>query len=426
MNYRWREGNSVKLLINGEEFYPAVFAAIRDAQKEVLLETFIIFEDKVGRALKKCLIEAARRGVRVELTVDDYGTPDLSKEYLTALADAGVRLHLYNPAPRMLGLRTNMFRRLHRKVVVIDGERAFIGGINYSADHLGDFGKMAKQDYAVEVRGPVVADIHADSLRMIKPVTPEPTRIKPVTRRAGPSPIMLTVRDGDPHCRDIEKQYLQALHSAQQRVLIANAYFFPGYRLLRGLRNASRRGVKVTLVLQGLPDMPWVRMFSRQLYNYLLREGVTIYEYCQRPLHGKVAVVDQEWATVGSSNLDPLSLSLNLEANLFIRDRHFNQLLHDHLQELVTEHCKPVTLERAVRGYWWRAPVVFLCFHFTRYFPAIAGWLPAHQPGLKSLMKQDDGELVYDYIEPLQDAASAQDESASGQARLYDSQQETA
>jgi cardiolipin synthase len=428
VNYRWRDGNSVKLLINGEEFYPAAFSAIRNAQKEVLLETFIIFEDKVGRALRNCLIEAAKRGVRVEMTIDDYGTPDLSREYIAALIEAGVHVHLYNPAPRMLGLRTNMFRRLHRKVLVIDGERAFMGGINYSADHLADFGPMAKQDYAVEVRGPVVADIHADALRMIKPTRPAPTRVKPATRHAGNTSIMLTTRDGDAHCRDIEKQYLQAIHSAQQRVLVANAYFFPGYRLLRALRNASRRGVKAMLVLQGQPDMPWVRMFSRQLYNYLLREGVTIYEYCERPLHGKVALVDQEWSTVGSSNLDPLSLSLNLEANLFIRDRHFNQLLHDHLQELVTRHCTPVPLERAVRGYWWRAPVAFLCFHFTRYFPAIAGWLPAHTPRLKSVSKQDDGELIYDYIVLRETGADAalSAHKAGAHEQPYENRQETA
>lgn len=411
MNYRWRDGNSVRLLINGEEFYPTVFAAIRDAEKEVLLETFIIYEDKVGRALKNCLIDAAKRGVHVQLTVDDYGTPDLSREYIAALIDAGVRVHLFDPARRVMGLRTNLFRRLHRKVLVVDGERAFIGGINYSADHLTDFGKMAKQDYAVEVRGPVVADIHTDTLRMIKPAAREPSKVKPVTHYAGNAQIMLSARDSDPHCRDIEKQYLRAIRSAQRRLVIANAYFFPGYRLLRALRNASRRGVKVTLILQGLPDMPWVRAFSRQLYNYLLREGVTIYEYRQRPLHGKVALMDQEWTTVGSSNLDPLSLSLNFEANLFIRDHNFNQLLHDHLQQLAIEHCRPVTLERAVRGYWWRAPLVFLCFHFTRYFPAIAGWLPAHTQRLKSLHRHDDGEFAYDNIPPYRDSTSTQEAS---------------
>jgi cardiolipin synthase len=166
---------------------------------------------------------------------------------------------------------------------------------------------------------------------------------------------------------------------------VANAYFFPSYRVLRELRNAARRGVKVTLVLQGQPDMLWAQGFSRLLYNYLLRDGVTIYEYCQRPLHGKVALVDREWSTVGSSNLDPLSLALNLEANLFISDRAFNQQLHDHLQQLSAEHCERIQLERILRGYWWRAPLVFLCFHFIRLFPAIAARFPVHRKNLELL-----------------------------------------
>lgn len=385
MNYEWREGNQVELLINGEEYYPRVFECIRAARHEVLIETFIIFEDKVGNELQQVLIEAASRGVRVELTVDGYGTADLGREFVAAMTGAGVNVHVFDPSPRWLGVRTNLFRRLHRKIVVIDGERAFVGGINYSADHLGDYGPMAKQDYAVEVTGPIVSDLHHDSLRLMRPALDAPSEVRPQSQPAGSSRVLLSVRDNAKHRRDIETQYLQAIRSARQRLVVANAYFFPGYRLLREMRNAARRGVRVTLILQGQPDMPWARGFSRLLYNYLLRDGVDIFEYCQRPLHGKVALADDEWATVGSSNLDPLSLALNLEANLIIRDRRFNQQLHDHLQGLAGDHCKRISLERIIRGYWWRAPLIFLCFHFTRLFPAIAGWFPAHAPRLASL-----------------------------------------
>jgi len=292
-------------------------------------------------------------------------------------------------------MRTNLFRRLHRKIVVVDGERAFIGGINYSADHLGDFGPMAKQDYAVEVRGPVVAQVHASSKRLMAPVLDPPSEVRPLTAPAGQVSAVLVERDNARHRTDIEACYLQALRAARQRIVVANAYFFPGYRLLRELRNAARRGVQVTLILQGQPDMRWVRALSRLLYNYLLRDGVHIHEYCQRPLHGKVALVDDEWSTVGSSNLDPLSLSFNLEANLLIRDRAFNQHLHEHLTSLASEQCKAVTLERMIRGYWWRAPLISIGFHLTRYFPRIAGWFPAHRQRLHSVQPemQAQGDL---------------------------------
>ncbi|MDZ5111043.1 cardiolipin synthase ClsB [Pseudomonas putida] len=397
MNRPWVDGNSVQLLINGEQYYPRVFEAMAQAREEILLETFIIFDDKVGQQLQQVLIDAARRGVRVEVAVDGYGTADLPEAFIAAMTDAGVSFHAFDPQPRLVGMRTNLFRRLHRKIVVIDGERAFIGGINYSADHLGDFGPMAKQDYAVEVVGPVVAQVHASSKRLMSPVLQPPSAVRPLTEPAGTCTAVLVERDNKVRSTDIEAHYLQAFRSARRRIVVANAYFFPGYRLMRELRNASRRGVEVRLILQGQPDMRWVRALSRLLYNYLLRDGVAIHEYCQRPLHGKVALVDDEWATVGSSNLDPLSLSFNLEANLFIRDRDFNQQLNQHLQTLASEQCKPVTLERMVRGYWWRAPLIFLCFHVIRHFPRIAGWFPAHRQHLRSV--QPEAEAQGDYHE---------------------------
>jgi len=392
VNRPWVDGNSVQLLINGEQYYPRVFEAMAQAREEILLETFIIFDDKVGQQLQQVLIDAARRGVRVEVAVDGYGTADLPAGFISAMTDAGVSFHAFDPQPRLVGMRTNLFRRLHRKIVVIDGERAFIGGINYSADHLGDFGPMAKQDYAVEVTGPVVAQVHAASKRLMSPVLQPPSAVRPVTQPAGASTAVLVERDNGLRSTDIETQYLQAFRAAKQRIVVANAYFFPGYRLMRELRNAARRGVEVRLILQGQPDMRWVRALSRLLYNYLLRDGVMIHEYCQRPLHGKVALVDDEWATVGSSNLDPLSLSFNLEANLFIRDRAFNQQLNQHLQALASEQCKAVTLERMIRGYWWRAPLIFMCFHVIRHFPRIAGWFPAHRQRLRSVQPQVEAQ----------------------------------
>lgn len=383
MNDRWRGGNRIELLINGEAFFPSVIQAIGTARREVLVETFIVFDDKVGRALRQALIGAAQRGVRVELVADGYGTPHLGVDYLQPLLASGARLHLFDPRPRLLGMRTNLFRRLHRKLLVIDNRVAFVGGINFSADHLADFGLMAKQDYAVRVEGPSVADIRQACLELLRQYgdVPPPDSVRPPSP-AGPCRSCLAVRDNQRRRNDIEQHYLRAIHAARHRLVIANAYFFPGYRLLRALRDAARRGVEVRLILQGVPDMPLVRLCSELLYDTLLRDGVEIYEYCDRPLHAKVAVADLRWATVGSSNLDPLSLSLNLEGNLMIEDEDFASELDAHLLQLSTDSCRRVTRKAARRGYWWRAPLVFLSFHFLRHFPAIAGQLPAHRQTL--------------------------------------------
>lgn len=153
MNFHWRDGNRLQLLENGEEFFPSVFEAIASAEKEVLLETFILFEDKVGAELQRALIRAAENGASVDVTVDGYGSADLHGEFVMAMTQVGIRIHMFDPGKRFLGTRLNVFRRLHRKIVVVDGEVAFIGGINFSADHLEDFGPAAKQDYAMRVEG---------------------------------------------------------------------------------------------------------------------------------------------------------------------------------------------------------------------------------------------------------------------------------
>ena len=387
MSAAWRDANQVELLINGEDFFPRVFQAIRDARHEVLLETFIIFEDPVGMELQAALIAAAERGVRIEVTADGYGTADLTRTYIEALTRVGVRVHLFDPRPKMFGMRTNLFRRLHRKIVVVDGELAFVGGINFCLDHLQEYGPMAKQDYAVEVRGPVVADIHRAAVELLAHcgVDTPGAGLRACPNSRGRSAILLAIRDNEAHKDDIEDQYMAASRNARERLLVANAYFFPGYRLLRELRNAAQRGVEVTLILQGQPDMRWVWALGRLLYDYLLRDGVCIHEYCEKPLHGKVALADRDWSTVGSSNLDPLSLSLNLEANLFIRDPAFNQRLYKHLTELARTRCTPVTRQLLRRGYWWRAPLMFLGFHAARHFPAVLGWFPAHRPKLATV-----------------------------------------
>ncbi|MDU5191823.1 MAG: cardiolipin synthase ClsB, partial [Mixta calida] len=156
MTMSWRDGNRIQLLENGEQFFPRVFGAIRRAQHSVLLETFILFEDDVGNALHRELLAAAQRGVKIEMMVDGYGSPDLSDEFVSSLTSAGVRFLYYDPRPLVMGMRTNVFRRLHRKIVVVDGAIAFVGGINFSAEHNTDFGPEAKQDYAIEVKGPIV------------------------------------------------------------------------------------------------------------------------------------------------------------------------------------------------------------------------------------------------------------------------------
>lgn len=389
MKCGWREGNRIQLLENGDEYYPAVFDAIDHAQRKVILETFIWFEDEVGKQLHAVILRAAQRGVDVEVLLDGYGSPDLSDEFVSQLTSAGVVFRYYDPRPPLMGMRTNVFRRMHRKIVVIDNTIAFVGGINYSAEHMSDYGPEAKQDYAVRVEGPVVQDILQFELENL-PQNAQTRRwwqqrrrhLAEENRTPGEAQALFVWRDNDDHRDDIERHYLKMLANAKREVIIANAYFFPGYRLLHAMRNAARRGVRVKLIVQGEPDMPIVKVGAELLYNYLLKGGVLVYEYRRRPLHGKVALMDDHWATVGSSNLDPLSLSLNLEANLIIHDREFNQTLRENLNAIIANDCKRVDETMAPKRTWWNLAINVVVFHFLRKFPALVGWLPAHTPRL--------------------------------------------
>jgi cardiolipin synthase len=387
---RWLAGNSARLLENGEAYFPAVFDAIRSAGHEVILETFLVFEDKVGLELHAALLEAAQRGVQVDVLVDGFGAADLGPAFIDPLVAAGVRLRSFDPGVRWFGQRLNVLRRMHRKLVVVDGRVAFVGGINYSADHLADFGPEAKQDYAVELQGPIVEEIRRFVVEAIAPAQgarpggwPLAARSGlPAAASAGSAQAIFVRRDNHGHRNDIERHYRAAIRSARRRVLIANAYFLPGYRLLHELRRAARRGVAVHLILQGKPDMPIARTAATLLYEPLLRDGVRIHEYCERPLHGKVAVVDDDWSTVGSSNLDPLSLSLNLEANVVLRDRGFAATLSSRLEHLMAKACHEVTADEVHAGHWWSSLAAFVLFHVLRHFPRWAAGLPDHAPRL--------------------------------------------
>lgn len=385
------QGTHVELLENGDVFFPRVFGAIDAAEREVIIETFILFDDRVGRELHARLLAAALRGVRVDLMVDGFGSPDLPADFIESLTAAGAKVRIFDPGRRLFSFRLNLFRRMHRKIVVIDGRLAFVGGINYSEDHLRDHGPTGKQDYAVLLTGPIVPVIHrfvlqaiaigGDGRRWFR------RRLESVVTGAevastGSAEVLFVTRDNWRHTDDIEVHYLDAIRAARERIVIANAYFFPGYRLIDALRRAARRGVDVRLVLQGQPDIPLVRTAASMLYHHLVRAGVRVYEYVERPLHGKVAVADDTWSTVGSSNLDPLSLSLNLEANVIIHDAEFNALLHGRLDRLIRDGCQEIRAADLVESSRWRVIRSFFLFHFLRWYPSVGVWLPRHAPQL--------------------------------------------
>jgi cardiolipin synthase len=254
-----------------------------------------------------------------------------------------VRLMKYRPEVAPWQFRLHRLRRLHRKVCHVDGRVAFVGGINLIDDMNTPRHKPPRVDFAVRVEGPMLAEIVMTMQRLWAlveltqfdrsdvPLFPVPIP----TRAAGSQSASFAIRDNLGHRRDIEAAYLSAIRMASKEILIATAYFFPGTQFRRALTAAAARGVKVTLLLQARVEYRLLHYAARALYGQLLAAGVNIEEYHRSFLHAKVAVVDQQWATVGSSNIDPYSLLMAREANVFVRDPHFADHLRQELLQMV-------------------------------------------------------------------------------------------
>jgi len=354
---KFRRGNRIRLLRNVEEYFPALEREIDAAASEIFLETYIFEPDDTGQRIAAALMRAARRGVLVHLMIDGFGSRPFPDDLRRRLLDAGVQLLVYRPELWTFRLRSTRLRRLHRKLAVVDGRIGFCGGINVIDHRDSRSNTPPRLDYAVSVEGPLIADMHAAArtlwmrtawtqlrrrwLPLVKPVLALEPR--------GDQRAAFLVRDNVRHRHDIEEAYLHAIARAHREVVIANAYFLPGRRLLNALCEAARRGVRVTLLLQGRVEYILVHYASRALYRELLDAGVEIHEYTRSFLHAKVAVVDDSWATVGSSNIDPVSLLLAREANMVVRDRTFVRELRGSLMDAIKAGSRPVQRERWAR-----------------------------------------------------------------------------
>lgn len=339
------DGNELSLLQNGAAYFPALCADIDAAKRFVSLETYIFAADQAGMAVSAALLRAARRGVIVRVLLDGFGAADFPKRWLDEFKTAGVQVHFFRRELYRFKLRRHRLRRMHRKLIVIDGELAYIGGINIIDD-----GVEARFDFAVRLDGAVAIEIHHVMRRMWNAVVwaSGQRMARDVGHGGGGGTrVVVVLRDNLRHRRDIERAYLKQIRAAQHEVVIANAYFLPGRVFRRTLIQAARRGVRVVLLLQGRIEHRLLHYATRALYGQLTAAGIEIYEYQPGFLHAKVAVIDGEWATVGSSNIDPFSLMLAREANLMVLDAAFALCLREKLMYAVVHAAVRIEANRA-------------------------------------------------------------------------------
>ena len=379
--------NHIKLLRNGAEYFPALEAAIKSAVQEVYMETYIYQADVVGIRIGNALMRAAQRGVIVNILLDGFGCKDLPKTYVQKLELAGVQVMFYRPKISPWSLKKKRLRRLHRKLVVIDGKIGFVGGINiiddYDVPNQTPNNVPPRIDYAVRIEGRILpmmlASVHKLWRRMawahLLPTNIHSTRLSlEMANQAKTNGIKaaFVLRDNVLHRRDIEDAYLEAINNAKSEIIIANAYFVPGRKFRRALLDAAIRGVKVKLLLQG--RMEYFLMFATHaFYGEFLRNGIEIFEYRKSFMHSKVAVIDSYWATVGSSNIDPFSLFLAREANVLIKDAVFSTELRTDIVSSIQEGASHVSTQEWRKGNIIKRTASWIAFGLVRAFLGVIG-----------------------------------------------------
>jgi len=350
-------GNRVTPLIDGDQVFPAMLAAIRSARRTITFETYIYWSSGVARQFTQALAERARAGVRTHVLIDWAGSQRISRDDLSHLREAGVEVELYRPLRWYDVDRLN--HRDHRKLLIVDGRVGFTGGVGIADQWLGHAQDRDHwRDSQFRAEGPVVAQLQAafmDDWLETRGVVLDGPDYFPDLEPQGPALAQALKSSPSSGSASLRLMYLLAIASATRRILIANSYFVPDEMTVTMLVAARRRGVEVEIVVPGpILDAQVVRRASRAMWGPLLEAGVRIYEYQPTMYHTKVMVVDDRWVSVGSTNLDDRSFRLNQEANLNVLDPDFGAEQARQFAE-DRSHARRVTLEQwRHRSVWER------------------------------------------------------------------------
>ncbi|HSU27155.1 MAG TPA: phospholipase D-like domain-containing protein [Chitinophagaceae bacterium] len=345
------ENNSAELIRGGKDYFEHVVKLIRGAKDTIHLQTYIFDDDETGTLVANALKEAAGRKVKVYLLLDGYASQGLSKSFIQDLKDAGIHFRYFQPL-----LRSKYFyfgRRLHQKVMVFDTFDAVVGGVNV-ANHYNDIeGEPAWLDFAVHIRGEAAQELCVVCWKSWKnfpksmgltPCETKPPDFKIPTSEK--TKIRIRRNDWVRRKNQITGTYSQLFRNAKKEVTVLCSYFLPGRKIRRHIIAATRRGVKIRLILAGLSDVKTAKNAERYIYDWLLRNGISIYEYKKTILHGKLAVCDRDWMTIGSYNVNNLSAYASIELNLDLYNPSFAANAEDRLNKIIEKDCVSITAKK--------------------------------------------------------------------------------
>jgi cardiolipin synthase len=360
----YKGGHQVTLLRSGEEFFAAVENIIDGAKDYIHFQAYILDEDETGTRMVNALVRAAGRGVRTYLLLDAFGTKYLSDELVKKIEGSGILFRFFSPTFITKGFQMSL--RLHSKVVLVDGEVAIVGGMNFANRYHGYGNKKEWLDFAVKIRGPECAHL----LEIVKRLwnktfiskQERATEFVPITQSYSDN-IAVEILQNNWYRNKIEilKEYRTIFKKSQKRMIIFASYFLPGRNERRLLRLASERGVDITIVFSAESDAPVFEKATLFLYDFILRNNIKIYEYLPSNLHAKVATVDGVWCTVGSYNINHLSDYGSIEINAAIYDKGFTQDFEEKLLNIIKNDCRQVTPELHKKRKTW--------------FNSVSGWI---------------------------------------------------
>ena len=359
--------DEVQLVYSGNDYFDKLIQLIRSARSIIHFQTYIFDNDTTGRLIADELKLSAGRGVNVYMLLDAFGSKELSKKFITDLQRAGVQIRFF--APFFSRNTINLGRRMHHKIVVIDDHMTLIGGINISDKYRGTETEAAWLDYAILIKGDVcekASKICSAILNRRFPIT-----LKQVKTNSAKNSSLVRFRQNDRlrGKRQISRGYIQAIKNAKKSIVFVSSYFLPGRRILRRLRKAAQRGIHVTIILSANSDVMLFGKATTHLYTSLLKEGIHIYEWQNSVLHGKIAMVDEQWVTIGSFNLNYLSALSSIELNVEVMDTRLVNELKQHIQSIIQNGCKKIDYDIYQQENTWQKRFVnTLAYYSTRAF----------------------------------------------------------
>ncbi len=370
------ETKLIELVHSGEDYFSRLERIILDAKTEIHIQTYIFDYDNIGKKIITALKKAASRNVKINILLDGFGSFSFPEEIINDFNKIGINIRFFSPFFSANSLYIG--RRLHHKIVVADSKTVLIGGINIAHKYHGTPTTAAWLDYAVQINDKPIAESLQELCRDIylRKRIIRRKEIKSVIGTVEEPLISVLQNDWLKRKNEIYNAYIKNIGNAKKEIVIVGSYFLPGKRLIKSLKKASRNGVKIKLILSGISDVPMARRASCHLYSKLLRYNIELYEWKKSILHGKVAVIDDNWTTIGSFNLNNLSSYASIEMNVGINSAEFANHYLLHLNEIIKQ-CEKITPKTIEFRYNLTSKLTnWVSYWITRMIEIMVTYLP--------------------------------------------------